>query len=82
MASRIADLVTALNTTRSIWAWPSAFLCWSTSSTCQEIASPSRSGSVARISLSAPFKRVDDVFDALLRPLVDMPVHGEVVVRT
>jgi hypothetical protein len=45
----------ALNTTRSIlWSFIARF-SFRTSSTCQEIASPSRSGSVARISLSAPF---------------------------
>ena len=55
IASRIADLVTALNTTRSTGILPSTCFCLSTSSMCQEMASPSRSGSVARISLSAPF---------------------------
>src|SRR6478735_7231024 len=45
----------ALNTTRSIlWSLIARF-SFRTSSTCQEIASPSRSGSVARISRSAPF---------------------------
>ena len=44
----------ALNTTRDTgWSF-SAFLDLRISSTCHEIASPSRSGSVARISRSAP----------------------------
>ena len=55
MASVTADLVMALNTTRWMVAPFSAFLRFSASSTCQLIASPSRSGSVARIRVSAPF---------------------------
>src|SRR6185436_18797 len=54
IASPTACLVMALNTTRSTVCFLSAFFCFSTSSTCQEIASPSRSGSVARIRPSAP----------------------------
>ncbi len=55
MASVTADLVIALNTTRCTSAPFTAFFFCSTSSTCQLIASPSRSGSVARIRRSAPF---------------------------
>ncbi len=54
IASVTACLVMALNTTRSTVCDFSAFFSLSTCKTCQEIASPSRSGSVARISLSAP----------------------------
>ena len=77
---RVTDcLVMALNTTRStVWSL-SAFFCLSTSSTCQEIASPSRSGSVARISLSAPLTASGDVVEALLRLGVDLPDHAEIV---
>ncbi len=56
MASVTACLVMALNTTRSIFWSFSARFSFMTSSTCQEIASPSRSGSVARIRRSAPFR--------------------------
>ena len=45
----------ALNTTRSTDAPLIAFFRLSASSTCQLIASPSRSGSVARIRRPAPF---------------------------
>ncbi len=55
IASVTADLVMALNTTRCTSADLMAFFFCSTSSTCQEMASPSRSGSVARIRRSAPF---------------------------
>ncbi|MNL48622.1 hypothetical protein D3C87_1714950 [compost metagenome] len=56
MAAVTASLVIALNTTRCTgMSFFSAFLARSTSRMCQEIASPSRSGSVARISPSAPF---------------------------
>src|SRR6185369_10088723 len=54
MASVTAALVMALNTTRCTVAPLMAFFFCSTSSTCQEMASPSRSGSVARMILSAP----------------------------
>ena len=81
MASRMADLVTALNTTRSTGILPSTFFCLSTSSMCQEMASPSRSGSVARISLSAPFTAAGDVLDLGLGAGIDFPDHGEIVVR-
>ena len=47
---------------------------------CQEMASPSRSGSVARISLSAPFDGVRDFFHYFLGLRVDVPVHLEVFV--
>ena len=47
--------------------------CCSTSSTCQEIASPSRSGSVARIRRSAPFGGVGDVGEPLGGLGVDLP---------
>ena len=53
----------------------------STSSTCQEIASPSRSGSVARISRSASFTASAMSDRRLLRLAVDLPEHGEVVAR-
>src|SRR3954462_10072015 len=56
MASDTACFVIALNTTRSILWSLSARFSFITSSTCHEIASPSRSGSVARISRSAPFR--------------------------
>src|SRR6185312_3216600 len=70
----------ALKTTRSTGCLISAFFCRSTSSTCQEMASPSRSGSVARISLSAPLS-ARDVVDALVGLGVDLPDHAEIVVR-
>ena len=55
MASVTADLVMALKVTRCTCAsLPIAFFFRSTSSTCQLMASPSRSGSVARITVSAP----------------------------
>ena len=53
MASSTADLVMALKVTRSTSVSFSAFFLLSTSSTCQLIASPSRSGSVARMTRSA-----------------------------
>ena len=71
-----ACLVMALNTTRSTVCVLSAFFSLSTSSTCQEIASPSRSGSVARISLSAPLTARGDVVEPLLRLGVDLPDHA------
>ena len=55
MASSTAFLVMALNTTRWMSLDFSTPLLRSTSSTCQEIASPSRSGSVARITRSDDF---------------------------
>ena len=55
IASVTAERVMALKTTRSTLASFSARRRFSTSSRCQLIASPSRSGSVARISRSAPF---------------------------
>ena len=55
IASVTADLVMALNTTRCTTASLTTLRLFKTCSTCQLIASPSRSGSVARISLSAPF---------------------------
>src|SRR5258706_412846 len=54
IASRTAVRVMALKVTRWTFTPASAFFFFSTSRTCQEIASPSRSGSVARISVSAP----------------------------
>ncbi len=45
----------ALKVTRSTGTPFSTRFSFSASSTCQEIASPSRSGSVARMSFSAPF---------------------------
>ena len=47
IASRIDFLVIALNTTRSIFLSFRAFLSLKTCSTCHEMASPSRSGSVS-----------------------------------
>jgi hypothetical protein len=58
MASSTDCLVIALKTTRLMCLSLSTRLLRSTSSTCQEIASPSRSGSVARISPSAPLRAV------------------------
>ena len=55
MASVTADLVMALNTTRCTSAPLTAFLRRNSSRICQEMASPSRSGSVARIRRDAPF---------------------------
>ena len=55
MAVSTADLVMALKVTRCTSAsLPMAFFFLRTSSTCQLMASPSRSGSVARITRSAP----------------------------
>ena len=55
MASRTAALVMALKVTRSTFLSFSTLRARSTSSTCHEMASPSRSGSVARITLSDAF---------------------------
>ena len=55
MASSTADLVMALNVTLSTAVSLSAFFFVRISSTCQLIASPSRSGSVARMTRSAFF---------------------------
>src|SRR5579884_891091 len=77
IASVTACLVMALNTTRSMACDVSAFFCLRTSRTCQEMASPSRSGSVARMSLSA-FLRARAI--SLMRLGVDLPEHAEVVV--
>ena len=81
MASRIADLVMALNTTRSTGILPSTCFSFSTSRMCQLMASPSRSGSVARISLSAPFTAAAMSLILRLGPGIDLPDHGEIVVR-
>ncbi len=55
MAARIACLVTALKATRlTLRSFLRAFFCSRICRMCQEMASPSRSGSVARINLSAP----------------------------
>ena len=74
-------LVISLKTTRLTSMPFSALRRFSTSRTCQEIASPSRSGSVARISLlgalAAPRRSPSTCFSALA---VDLPVHGEVLV--
>ena len=51
-ASRTAPGVTSWKTARRTGFWPTAPLSLSQPSTCQAIASPSRSGSVARISPS------------------------------
>src|SRR3989304_2913044 len=53
IASVTDCLVMALKTTRSIFWSFSAFFSLSASSTCHEMASPSRSGSVARMRVSA-----------------------------
>ena len=45
---------------------------------CQEIASPSRSGSVARMRLGVGGERVGDVLDALLAVGGDLPGHRPV----
>ena len=50
--------MTSLNTTRSTGLSPISFFAFSNSNTCQLMASPSRSGSVARMSLSACFSAV------------------------
>ena len=71
----------ALKVTRSNGVSFSARFSLSASTTCQEIASPSRSGSVARISFSAPFEGLGDVGDALAALRVDLPEHPEIVVR-
>ncbi len=55
MALVTAALVISLNVTRLAPPLGSARLSFSHSSKCQLIASPSRSGSVARITLSARF---------------------------
>ena len=55
MASLTAALVMALKVTRDTLTSFNTFLFFKTSSTCQEIASPSRSGSVARITPVEPF---------------------------
>ncbi|MNS81157.1 hypothetical protein D3C72_1148610 [compost metagenome] len=53
MASSTAALVMALKVTRWTSVSFSAFFLFRTSRTCQLIASPSRSGSVARMTRSA-----------------------------
>jgi hypothetical protein len=55
IAASTEALVIALKVTRSTGMPLSALRAESASMTCQEIASPSRSGSVARMSFSAPF---------------------------
>ena len=55
MASVTAALVMALKVTRLTFFFPLAMTEASASVRCQEIASPSRSGSVARISSSSVF---------------------------
>ena len=54
IASAMADGVMAWNTTRAMSLSASRPFSFRISSTCQEMASPSRSGSVARMSFSAP----------------------------
>src|SRR5215469_9531863 len=80
MASWTASLVTALNTTRSTRLSLSSFLFFRISWMCQEIASPSRSGSVARMTRSAVLT-APDVAQPLGRLRVDLPAHREIVVR-
>ena len=69
MAVSTADLVMALKVTRwTVASLARARFFLSTSSTCQLMASPSRSGSVARIRREAPFSAVamsDRRFEAL-----------------
>ena len=60
MASETADLVMALKTTRWICVFPLiARLLRNASSKCQLIASPSRSGSVAKIRVLSFFNASD-----------------------
>ena len=81
MASKTADLVIALNVTRCTSACPNACCFFSSSKTCQAIASPSRSGSVARIIESAVFAAdkiaVRCFFDWLdISQLIEKPSSG------
>ena len=78
MASVTADLVMALNTTRCTLAPFNAFLRLSTSNTCQEMASPSRSGSVARIRVSAPLS----ASAMSLRRLADLGSTSQVMAKS
>ena len=55
----------------------SAFFSSSIACTCQEIASPSRSGSVASQSRSAPFSALAIAATCLLPRSSALPVHGE-----
>ena len=66
IAFKMALLVISLKTTRSTGIVLALRFSFSSSQTCQLIASPSLSGSVARISLSAPFKAVVISFIRLL----------------
>ena len=66
MAFRIALLVISLNTTRSTGMVLALRWSFNNSQTCQLMASPSRSGSVAKMSLSASLKAVVISFIRLL----------------
>ena len=73
--------MTALKATRSTGvSFFSAFFCSRICRMCQEMASPSRSGSVARISLSAFLTASAISFMIFWDLAVDVPVHLEVVV--
>ena len=80
IASVTDCLVMALKTTRSTSWSLRAFFSFSTSRTCQEIASPSRSGSVARMSLVGALQGLGDVVQPLLGLGIDFPEHVEIVV--
>ena len=71
MASVTARLVMALNVTRSTGMSLNFFFLVMTSKRCQEMASPSLSGSVARISLSARPSALS-MSRTFWRPLVSM----------
>ena len=81
MASCTASLVTALNTTRSTRLSFRSFLLVRISWICHEIASPSRSGSVARMTPVGALDRDADVAEPLGGLGVDLPAHGEIMVR-
>ena len=75
-ASRIARSVISLNVTRRVFAAGT----WAASATCQAIASPSRSRSVARKTMSAPLAAFVDLGDLLAAVLGDHVLGREVVV--
>ncbi len=74
-------LVMALKATRFTVLPLSAFFCRSTSSTCQEMASPSRSGSVARMRPSLSFSAFYNIRQALGGIAVHFPGHCKIFVR-
>ncbi len=75
-ASLIADSVISLKVTRCCLSLATC----AASATCQAIASPSRSRSVARIDLSADLAAFVDVGDLLAAVLGDHVLRFEVVV--